>query len=210
MKKILATMLAVGLFSGRSCSSAEKHIPSILQAERQFVEFLPQLKDLGEAHPDDIQIQLGLASVYENSRPPEGCSVIEQYDKVLRLDPKNRPACAGKARLVCILYTGKRKDFLDELEGVIANAKRRNRTELVIPKYSRLYKWFRNKGDEGLVHIGFDVALQQLTQKFDQEIPTVLSVLRLGQQMDPQNALYDYFRAHLYLELGDKGKSLGV
>jgi hypothetical protein len=208
MKKILAIMLMPVLFSGHSYTSAEKHVPSILEAERQFVDFLPQLEDLGDRYPNEVEIQLGLASVYENCRPPDGSSVIEQYDRVLSLDPKNRAAYTAKARLICVLYTAKRRDFLEELEGVIANAKRRNRTELVIPKYSRLYKWFRNKGDEGLVHIGFDVALQQLTQKFDQEIPTVLSVLRLGQQIDPQNALYDYLRAHLYLELGDKGKGL--
>jgi tetratricopeptide (TPR) repeat protein len=177
----------------------------VLDAEKKLGEFLPDLRAFGEKYANDVEIQLGLAYLYDQYKgpmPPEGfLSAEEQYEKVLTLDPGNCAAWANSARLLCKRYTATRSAILDELERAITHAEKRGVTQLRIPRGSRVYD-FVEAAKYGPVD--FSVAVEQLRSKLDEEMQPALDTLIKGQARDPNNALYGYLRAHLYFELNEQ------
>lgn len=214
MKKLLTILFICAAFATKAPANTqtEDHFSRLEDAKKKLSEFLPKLQDLGQTYPDDVQIQLGLASLYSMPGYPPNFHlppILEQIEKALKADPENKPAWAFKAKLICRRYTAKRKFLLDELESVINNTKERNLKKLKIPiRADYLYRWFEGDGKEPVVFEDFNTPVEILTEKLDREIPAVLSTLAAGQDKDPNNALYNYARACLFLELGQKDTAM--
>ena len=180
-----------------------------IEAEGKLVEFLPQLKILGEEYPDDTEIQVGLVFLYKSASRHTlipSYSYDDQIETVLVIDPNNRTVWALKAKGLCNLYAAKRDELVDSLERRIDNAKWRGVEEVTIRKRSLLYQYLKEGGEDAVVIRDFDRAIQQLQEKFDAEVPEVLSMLNEGQSIDPDNAFYNYLKAYLYLKLGEKNR----
>jgi len=210
MKRPLIILLACVLFAGQAPADTpgDTYAGKLLDAEKKFSEFLPKLQALGGKHSSDIEIQLGLASLYSSYGPPINYSSQEQYQRVLAIVPNNKVALANSARLICRSFTAKRKSLLEELEGVINNAKERGVKELTVPRYSQLYQRFEGKDKNRDVFKDFYTPVRLLQVKIDQELPVVLAILNNAENKDPNNALYNYLRADLYFELGNKDKAI--
>lgn len=177
-------------------------------ADKKLSEFLPRLQALGEKHPDDEEIQLGLAFFYSSPSVSAGESLDGQIEKVFMANADNRAAWALKARLFGRQYTAKRRFLIDQLQRKIKYAKR-NAIDLTIPRYSQLYPLLKELGtDDTIVISDFDAALKLLQEKLDSEMPPVLLMLNNGEQNDPENALYNYLKAHIYFELGEENKAI--
>ena len=67
-------------------------------------------------------------------------------------------------------------------------------------------------GDEEVLVISdFDATRKELDEKLDKELAAdAFDIINQGQQHDPDNALYDYLRACVYLELGDSTATLSA
>lgn len=210
MRKTLAICLTCVAFISQTFARvhAGESLQDWLDAEEEISEFLPRLEALGDEYPDDAEIQLGLGFLYGEYGDTRVFSDIDQYEKVLTIDPNNKTAWAMKVDLLCTYYTAKRRDLLDQLEGMIANARKRNVEELKLYKDSELYRWFKEEGKGTAVIKDFERAVQQLREKLDEKAPAVLATLNKGQSKDPENAFYNYLKAHLYFELDEKEKAL--
>jgi len=210
MRKTLAICLTCVAFISQTFARvhAGESLQDWLDAEEKISEFIPKLHTLGDEYPNDIEIQLGLGFLYAKYADTRVFSDIDQYEKVLTIDPNNKAAWAIKAKLICWRYTGKRIMLLDDLESVIANARERNVEEYRPYKNSDLYFWFKEEGSDTVVIKDFDLAVRQLRQKLDEKVPAVLATLNRGQSKDPENAFYNYLKAHLYFVLHEKEKAL--
>ena len=210
MRKTLAICLTCVAFISQTFArvNAGESLQDWLDAEEKISEFIPRLHTLGDEYPNDIEIQLGLGFLYTRYADTRVFSDIDQYEKVLTIDPNNKAAWAIQAKLICWRYTGKRIMLLDQLESKIAYARERNAEELRPYKNSDLYNWFKEEGKDTVVIKDFDLAVQQLRQKLDEKVPAVLATLNRGQSKDPENAFYNYLKAHLYFELHEKEKAL--
>lgn len=176
-------------------------------ADIKLSEFLPRLQVLGEKHLDDVEIQLGLAFLYSRPEVPHVYSREDQIEKVLMINADTHAAWALKAKLLCFQYTAKRRELIDRMHAMIKNSKI-NARELKIMPYSQLYPWLKELGTGTIVINDFDGALKLLREKLDSEMLPVLVVLKNGEQKNPENALYNYLKAHLYFELGEENKAI--
>lgn len=215
-------------------------------AKKKVREFWPKIQALGEECPDDAEIQLGIAFLYNTLGAPRDASKKgwvarvgeqekkrwEQYNKVLRIEPNNPVLWSIMAKDLARGYTGKRSRLVDELEGKVRNARVRHAGEISIYKISpwvprrlkeedksdevkvkNLYYYLKEVGKKGerediLVIEDFDLAVRGLREKLDAEAPAVLARLNEGERADGKNALYNYLKAHVYFELGEKEKGL--
>lgn len=185
------------------------------RADVQLRRSVTDLQAIGEMHPNDIEIQLGLACLYSRPGPRGECSLSEQIEKVLAIDPSNSAACAIKARSLCTGYTSKRNALIDELNGVIASARQRSAQELIVPSYSRLYPWLKQNSLYGEVvgHLFIQMqnvksARASLRDTLNKEADGILAALGQAEKQDPQNALYNYLRAHVHFELDQQDKAV--
>lgn len=172
--------------------------------EQRVREFLPQLGALEQKYSTDSEIQLGLAFIYTKFGPSTTASPKERFDKVLAIDPHNRPALATLSRKRARRYVATRNDFCNQLEWMIDAAEKRGKTELSIPTYSELYALFDGDGEKPIILTDFDSARRQLREKIDKKYPStdILAEMNEAQAKDETNALYNYLKAHIYLDTG--------
>jgi tetratricopeptide (TPR) repeat protein len=178
------------------------------EAERQLSGFFPKLRILEDKYRDDAEIQLGLVFLYYMYDTPRDFLVIEPLENVLTIDPSNRPASALLSKLLCTCYTATRRDLLDQLESVVNDAREGNIETLELYKGSDLRQWFKEKNINTVIIRDFELAPQALREKIEEGAPIILAMLNECQSKDLENALYNYLRAHLYFELGEKDKAI--
>jgi len=208
------------------------------KAEKGLLELMPKMPSLSDKFPNDLEIQLGIAALYfEYGAPkePSPKSVDEfildqnnkyfgQCEKVFLIDPNNKPGLALYSMRLCRNFTGKRKSEIEHLDGIIENAIGRNSKEIEIFPDSTLRKYFseedkcivgkrpygRIKGKKkyALLITDFDLAVRQLREKIDKDVPSVLAGINSAQNRDPDNAYYNYLKAHLFFSLDEKNKAL--
>lgn len=211
MRNILAIFIMCAALANQTLGNRSKDVNTSDPwgaADRKLSEFLPRLQALGEKHLDDEEIQLGLAFLYSSPDVSAGYSREDQFEKVFMVNAENRAAWALKTKLLSRQYTAKRRFLIDQLHAMNKNSKR-NARELKIPRYSRLYPLLKELGTNDTIVISdFDAALKLLQEKLDSEMPPVLLMLNNGEQNDPENALYNYLKAHIYFELGEENKAI--
>ncbi len=183
--------------------------------EKALHELKYKISSLWIKFPNDLEIQLGIAALYFN---------LDQCERVLSIDPNNKPGLALYSMRLCWEFVGRRTNEIKYLEGMIENARGRNAEEISISVNSSLRKYFseEDKFVSGKRSVGrsrlnqayyllisdFDLAVRQLREKIDEEIPYVLAGINNAQNRDPNNAYYNYLKAHLYLTLNEKEKAL--
>ena len=208
------------------------------QAEKALLEIIPEMPSLSDTFPNDLEIQLGIAALYfeyGSPKEPSPKSVDEfilnqnkkffgQCEKVFSIDPNNKPGLALYSRRLCSGFTSRRKNDIELVERKISGARKRNSEEIEILPYSILGKYFseedkcvrgkrpygvtKGKQEYALLITDFDLAVRQLQDKIDKDVPSVLAGINNAQNRDPDNAYYNYLKAHLYLVLDEKNKAL--
>lgn len=180
------------------------------KAEREMREYVPKLERLETEYPEDAEIQLGLGVLYAKYAPSKRFSdkVEERWREVLRIEPGNKAAMAVSVKRLSRATTARRASLFNWLERGIENATRRNLQELKLPRRSVLYSFFKKDDTEGLITLDFEVARRQLREILDKELPLAMDAVNEGEKADPNNALYNYLRAHLLFELGEKEEAL--
>ncbi len=219
---------------GCSCKNEDKWS----KAEKKLLELMPEIPSLSDKFPNDLEIQLGIAALYYEYGAPKEPSLksvdelnldqkqkfFGQCEKVFLIDPNNKPGLALYSRRLCSGFTSRRKNDIEDLDRIIANARGRNSEEIEIYPDSTLWKYFSEedkyvsvkrpygvtygKQEYVLLITDFDLAVRQLREKIDEEVPSVLAGINNAQNKDPDNAYYNYLKAHLYLVLDEKDKAL--
>ncbi|MCF7954889.1 MAG: hypothetical protein K9M75_03710 [Phycisphaerae bacterium] len=186
------------------------------KAKEALQGYAPELQKLSQAHPDDLEIQIGIANLIRGNRL--GVQGInwerEQFEKILVIDPDNLYANAVLARIRACNYAGK-LSLLSSLERMIDNTKQRGVDKLRLTS-TRQFSGYLNDyaqeikpthGKKGhfapYFVIDFDVARKVLREKLHAESVPVLKMLDETEVKDPDNAIYDYLRARIYYELGN-------
>jgi len=205
------------------------------QAEESIGKLKPQLPTLSDQFPNDLEVQLGIAAIYfQYGAPQEDLhqsseeyamkqeqKFVAQCKKVFDIDPDNKPALAILSARICTDFTGVRNLDIDQLERLIAVARARNSKEIEIFQNSSLGKYF-SEGDNcvigkrpygnppvyALLISDFDSAMKQVHEKTDEDFPNVLAQINDAQIRDPDNAFYNYLKAHLFFELVLKNEAL--
>lgn len=185
------------------------------QAQEALAESVPALQKLSQAHPDDLEILLGITSLVSGNslNSPEVFPVREQYEKILAADPDNRLANAVLARMRTSGYVGQTK-LLRSLARKIDYSKQRGSDRLRLEISSELSEYLKDHTQEikptnngrwfqPYLLIDFDVAQKVLLEKLEAESVPVLEMLDSIESKDPDNAIYDYLRARIYLQLGN-------
>jgi tetratricopeptide (TPR) repeat protein len=204
MKRILHILLIFVAFLVQPSVDVRADLVVETNEERKVREFLPKLTALGQKYSTDSEIQLGLAYIYTKFGGSTTVSAKERFDKVLAIDPDNKPALAALSRIRSRGYTATRNNFRVQLEVMIAVMEKRGKTDLSIPTYSSLYAFFDGDGENPVAIPDFDSARRQLHEKIDQKYPPtdILAEMNEAQVKDETNALYNYLKAHIYLDTG--------
>ena len=208
------------------------------KAEKELLELMPKMPSLSNKFTNDLEIQLGIAALYNKYGAPKEPSLksedefildqnskfFDQCEKVFSIDPNNKPGLALYSMRLCRGFTSKRNDVFEQINRMIASARGRNSEEIEIFPYSTLRKYFseedkcisgkrpygRTKGkpEYAFIITDFDLAVQHLREKIDKEVPSVLEGINNAQNRDPDNAYYNYLKAHLFFSLDEKDKAL--
>jgi tetratricopeptide (TPR) repeat protein len=216
MKNILFILFIYMLLANPSVAEVETktYMQQARLAEDELRQFLPKLRFLEDKYPNDTEIQLGLGILYSQyaTSPDFSAKAQEQYNKVLKIDPNNRPARCIIARRIYGYSMAVHKSGLITLESLIQRARRKNEQEIRMHKDGRLLKWSEREGPNIMVITDFNNAIEQFrsesAKKLEKELPIVLAELSKGERIDPQNALYNYLRALLYFELGENEEAV--
>jgi hypothetical protein len=68
---------------------------------------------------------------------------------------------------------------------------------------SQLYKYFAKGDNKDIVISDFESAKVQLKEKLNEELEKSLDIIDNAEKCDPDNALYNYLKAHIYFKLGN-------
>ena len=222
---------------------SRKFAVGIGETERRLLSFYPQLQELGQNHPDDVEIQLGLALLHrtgknlargysfaQNSgrRAPKEPPKLFSDDRFFELPKKfgkNRAAWALVANSFQKHYAPTLAKLIEcrhELKSLSIVAERQRADHAKPHERSVFYRHF-SKGGEGVevekddqgklivTVTDFDLADKQLTEwireRTGAEVAAVAAMLDKGHAIDPDNALYDYLKANLYLDVGENEKA---
>ena len=216
MKNILFILFLFMLLTNPTAAEVETktYMKQKRIAEEKLRQFLPKLRFLEDKYPNDAEIQLGLGIIYSQyaSSPDFSARVEEQYNKVLKIDPNNRPARCIIARRLYAKSLSMHKSGFATLESLIYVAKKENKQEIRMHKDGRLLKWSEREGPNVMVITDFNTAIEQFqrkcNEKLEKELPVILAELNKGERVDPENALYNYLIALLYFELGENEKAV--
>jgi tetratricopeptide (TPR) repeat protein len=197
------------------------------EREKALEEYSRQgerLKAYANRHWNDVQALLGLAVLYDTYGTPRSAAQTKEvpvgswgtidstktipeekeaadeklYRRVLALEPQNRPAWAALARIRARYCTSMRRMWLEQLDAKLRYAKERDLDMVRVPSYSVLRMLL---GKDGPFYI--DSLTEEVERCLAERRDTTLGLLAKGQVSDPDNALYNYLRAHLLYAIGD-------
>ena len=131
MKNILFILFLFMLLTNPTAAEVETktYMKQKRIAEEKLRQFLPNLRFLEDKYPNDVEIQLGLGVIYSKyaTSPDFSARAKEQYNKVLKIDPNNRPAWSIITRRLCGQSVAERGRGLITLESLIHEARKENR-----------------------------------------------------------------------------------
>jgi len=174
-------------------------IPSL----EQVALFQQRLKNISNRYPDNPEIQLGVAELcysrYGNRNEAES-----YYRKVIAIDPENRPAYAKLMRNIFWSYIQGWEQYYEELE----EAEAWEKGELEIPPGHALADYLKSKEGRQDNAEYCRQSASKIRKQAEKETPYVLAELEKAQKVDPDNSLYNYLRASVYLWQGKKEEAI--
>lgn len=235
----MSTILLVSMSSAfltvtaQTVGSPEENVAS--RRERQEGElrcFVLQLQSLNEERPADPEVQLGLAILHQRYGRRDVSSHQRdkaRFDSVLSIDPGNKAVWAIRAKDATFLAIARGKRVVKHLEAAIENAKKRGADRIRIrtgpslgksPFDSAQVVAYRDSlheilGDGTLATVvvseeDYDKARAKVKQRVDQGLMEAMATVDQAQEADPENALYNYYKANLHFALGQPDMALKV
>jgi len=206
----------------------EEYIKEWRAAEDEFRNYLPKIELLEDEYADDPEFLIGSALLYEKyyTSKVEAEKIDKYWERVLSIDPNNKVALATTIRNDQYWYLQKQSLIFDELDRKIKSAQKRetgsitikyqmnmgpytivrkNGEKILQPAHTsqpQLYKYFAKGDNKDIVITDFDATLVQLKTKLDVELAESLDIISNAEKHDPDNALYNYLKAHIYFKLG--------
>jgi len=191
---------------------------SELSSKQELEKVIPKLPHIARSRPKSIDTQLGIAFLYVNYGTPKGshfktshelrtdskATVQTQFDRVLAIDPNNKALWAIKSNWECTMISAEFFSCLDSMEMIKERFNKSNLAEFMLTqKKGLLFYWLREDNkDEKVVIKDIESAEDQLRKKFEKKAWPVFEILNQGQSIEPDNPVYNYLRAHLYLVAG--------
>jgi len=224
MKKQIITILIGIVCAGQLLASLQ--LPKVFrEAEEKLAEFMPKIDAIEKNKANDVEIQLGIALLDDLPFNKKRKARKTRYEKVLRINPENELVWAVQTKRLCLGYTALRRTRIEDLKRMIDNAKKRNVNEIKVPWYSTSILEYFNEKDKGVIKgkargsgkiegtnpiiiTDLDLAPKTLLEKLDKEATVVLKELNKAEAMHPENALYNYLKAHFYFEISEQDKAL--
>ena len=206
----------------------EKFFKQLVQIEDEFHNYLPKIELLENQYANDPDFLIGSALLYSKYGNSE--VVVEksdqQWERIFSFDPNNKVALAITVKDVQF-YPERLSLIYDELIRRINSAKARefgsitiryqinygpnkivekNGEKILQPaqtSQSRLYKYFSQGNNKDIVISDFESAEVKLKAKLNLELAESLDIIDNAEKRDPDNALYNYLKAHIYFKLGN-------
>jgi hypothetical protein len=212
---LAASMLACG-------QEPEKTSITESSLKGKYGEYLEAFQAFERRHVDDVNGLLGLGFLYEVYGPPRRPTppiparsdisvgrfdpaeyvdaIAEVYKKAVAADPTSRPARAGLARRSVQYYAGVRGTCLDQLDGAVSLSLKWNHDKIYIDRFSWLFVLL---GKERWGYLDRDATSKEVHDRLDEETRKVIEFLDESQANDPNNALYNYLKAKVFLVTDD-------
>ncbi len=190
-----------------------------------YDKYGPPEEPISETERKNEIFKKGRALYYHDRLLVYRKKISAQYDRLFALDPSNPVGLAYRVYRVTRQCTASRQMYLADYDKMIANAKNFKMEEMKVASDCAL-SYLLTEKDEGvkkgmgirlkrgfrkntypIIITDFDLARRALVKKLDAEVPAVIEILEKGEKADPDNALYNYLRAHLYFVLDEKDKA---
>ena len=173
-------------------------------------EFVPQLHLLEQTKSRDLEIQVGVATMYAFDRSKGYKERFDaQFKRVVELDPNNK--IAWQLRVDDVMEDALRmcREIVGYLEPAIDAARKQGKTSIFIRANATLddshSKWDHPLRDiladvikDGMVEEkDYDQALTKVRQAVDRELNLAINAVNEAERHDSQNAWYNYQKAEL-------------
>ncbi len=187
------------------------------QHSRQFAELL-------DKKGTDVETMLGIAYI-NKTYPAAGFSYKDAMNRALLADPDNKAALAMKAAADISSVLGRRSSALKVFAIKEDGVTKREMEEMEIwANENSLYLAFKENdpfvrvgpetGEEGqegksVYYIkDTETARRILVQRLEEPVPSLLSWLDAASLKDPENPIYDYLKARVFLETGQEQQAV--
>ncbi len=189
-------------------------------------KFAARITALDDKYPDDVEMQMGFLFLYRHygndGLNSSKYTARDKYERILELDPNNRAAWALKSYHACLEYPDNSKALIKCLERILDEAGRQNLDKIKFsdcPFELRYWYWYgegveayiardAEGPNECIAKDEFDIAVEKLRKKFGKKAAEVFEIINEGQRNDPENALYNYLKARVYLAMGEVDNAL--
>lgn len=165
-------------------------------------------------YPSDVIIRLGIVEAYPTVVEQSiSFDALADYHEVLRLNKMNLPANAMVSIDKCSSLLFKMRDCNEELNCMINYYKKykpdKDFRYTLGPDSSNHLFYILRKGKQQYVEIkDMEESVQEVRKKLGKEYESLLTELRETQQLDIDNALYDYLIAGILMNKGDNASAL--
>lgn len=171
---------------------------------KKFSLFLPKLTNLSKEYTSNSEIHLGIAELYRLNFSPTPYSFNTEYQKVLEIDPLNRPANAIITKNNVESFIFKWNMISENLEGIKQHMLEYVIGEMPIYKGSILYNFlkkgvFITKNGRIILKLEeFEYAKSIVKKTMQNEYKNIVREIKRTQRSDCENSLYNYLLAGLY------------
>jgi hypothetical protein len=189
----------------------EDYFPAVQKAiEKEMESFLPKLDEMVEDHADDSDFQMGAGILYNKYDHRSGGFRDEpRMREALRIDPHNKAALALWTLRDVRIAPARYRVILEHFDSITSNDLNLKAGQVVIwgpdsRSESDLYKYLGDGSGKDVVikTPDFAKAREILKAKLASEVRDMIEPCNQAEKADPNNALYNYLRAHLHLVLG--------
>ena len=168
-------------------------------------KYASRIEAVGKKYPEDVEIQEGLFFLYGPHQLGDiKYSREKQCEKILALDPNNRVVWAKKAMDAYYSYRSGLKGNIGHLKWVLSNAEKQNADGIKIDDLQPdLRDLCEELGIEYVAKEDYTVFTERIRKELTNKISVPFEIVDKAELNDPENALYNYLKAHIYLIVGE-------
>jgi hypothetical protein len=220
---VLAVFLACGVLSIIWLIHQSSYPRQSEKAYKEYKRKILRAPSVSQTYASDIEIQLGLASLYSWLGTPayhsgkdvnsQSTMLMSQFEKVISLDPNCRALWAQKAFTdMTSLFNGERISSLLLREDIIAAQHEGLEKKISVPLKLWTDQGWRYQDKEIVLDINIgdiNTILEPVRKMYQKEMLKVIPKLeKIQVKYDPNNGLYNYFRAEVYFEIEMEEKAI--